>query len=873
MKGGRISLLNRGHFRAGPGSVLRRFAPGFAGLLLLAACAAPYFPAPQPSAGFTNFETEPLRPLALSGDGGHLYALNTPDDRLEVFATGPGGLKPVGEARLGLRPIALTLRNAGELWVSNHLSDSVSVVDISDPAAPRVIRSLDVGDEPRGIVAAGPERRWVIVATAKRGDSLRPGTGRAHLWVFDAEAPERPPQVLTLFGAKPRALAVSPDGLSVYAGIFHSGNRTASVGGIEAASIGRAPLYSFDNPPPPDAPPKAGAIVRQVNDTWVDGEGRDWSRLVPFDLPDYDVFRIDLSGDRPRVAEAISGVGTVLFDIAVRPRDGEGGDATRQEVWVSNSEATNLTVHEPRLQGRFAENRITRLRRSGDGWEVLPQDLNPHVNPTRMPVSSALRTKSLAQPLQIVFEPSGERAYVAAFGSRKVAVLSPDAEVLDRIDVGFGPAGLAYDAARRRLYVFNRLDASISVVDAQGGKVVATVPLKHDPTPAVIKAGRPLLYDAAATSGQGTLSCASCHVFADLDGLAWDLGNPEGDLMAMPEALEHGLFVPQQEFHPLKGPMTTQSLRGIADTGPLHWRGDRFGRDSDQPGSNLASFMDFDRAFVDLMGLDQVPDKAEMEAFARFVHTIRYPPNPNEAPDRSYNSRQQAGFRIFNDGIDIDRGLLSCRDCHAAPLGTNGLINFEGIDAGIDMKTAHLRNVYQKVGRFNRPGPQVSGFGLVHDGSIDTIINFLKLDVFHIPGKTEEERDSLRADLNAFVMAFNTGMAPAVGLQTTVSGTADDGQVARLDLMTGRAAAGDCDLIAWARAEGRERGWLWRAEGFLLDREGEVPWRVDDLLAHAAVAPVTFACVPPGDGWRSALDRDLDGRLDGDEPGPRSSLQ
>ncbi len=29
--------------------------------------------------------------------------------------------------------------------------------------------------------------------------------------------------------------------------------------------------------------------------------------------------------------------------------------------------------------------------------------------------------------------------------------------------------------------------------------------------------------------------------------------------------------------HPLKGPMTTQSLRGMANHGPMHWRGDRTG--------------------------------------------------------------------------------------------------------------------------------------------------------------------------------------------------------------------------------------------------------------------------------------------------------
>ena len=825
--------------------------------LALAACAAPYFDPPRPSEGFTNFETEPLRPLVLSGDGRYLYALNTADDRLEVFATGEQGLTSLGEARLGLRPIALALRRPGELWVVNHLSDSVNVVDVSDPARPVVRRTLAVGDEPRGIVAAGPGRRWVMVAAARRGDSLTPGIGRAHVWVFDAERPEAPPQRLTLFGAKPRALAVSPDGLTVYAGIFHSGNRTASVGGIAAAGIGRAPVYSLDKLPPVDGPPKQGAIVKQVDGAWRDFEGRDWSRVVPFDLPDYDVFVIDASGPRPMIKDRISGVGTLLFDIAVNPDDGE--------VWVSGTEAANLTTHEPRLRGRFVENRITRLRSGDQGWTVVPRDLNPHVAGANPPASAPARDRSIAQPLQVVFDAAGGEAYLAAFGSRKVAVLSRDATVVDRIDVGFGPAGLAYDARRARLYVFNRFDATISVVDTRARRAVATVPLRHDPTPAVIKAGRPLLYDAAQTSGNGTVACASCHVFADMDGLAWDLGDPDGALVAMPEALKHDLFVPRQDYHPLKGPMMTQSLRGLEGTGALHWRGDRFGRNSPRPGEDIASFMDFDRAFVDLMGAEQVPNAQEMEAFARFVHTIRYPPNPNEAPDRELNSAQQAGFRIFNGGIDIDRGLLSCNECHTPPLGTNGLVNFEGADAGIDLKAAQLRNVYQKVGRFNRPGPQVSGFGLVHDGSIDTIINFLKLDVFHIPGKTAEERNRLRRELNAFVMAFHTGMAPAVGLQVTVQGATTSAQEDLLNLMIERAALGECDLTAFAREDASERGWLWQDGAFLADRRDAARADLDGLLAPRREIPVTFLCVPPGDGLRSALDRDLDGRFDSDE--------
>jgi len=28
-------------------------------------------------------------------------------------------------------------------------------------------------------------------------------------------------------------------------------------------------------------------------------------------------------------------------------------------------------------------------------------------------------------------------------------------------------------------------------------------------------------------------------------------------------------------FHPMKGPMTTQTLRGLVNSGAMHWRGDR----------------------------------------------------------------------------------------------------------------------------------------------------------------------------------------------------------------------------------------------------------------------------------------------------------
>ena len=56
----------------------------------------------------------------------------------------------------------------------------------------------------------------------------------------------------------------------------------------------------------------------------------------------------------------------------------------------------------------------------------------------------------------------------------------------------------------------------------------------YNPEPPSVVAGRRFLYDAAFTSSHGDSACASCHVFGDFDSLAWDLGNPDGDVLTNP---------------------------------------------------------------------------------------------------------------------------------------------------------------------------------------------------------------------------------------------------------------------------------------------------------------------------------------------------
>src|SRR5215204_2042224 len=93
---------------------------------------------------YTLFEAGAVRPVAVL-DRGTVAVTNIPDDRVELYRPHGHGVKHCGSVKVGLRPVALSVVGS-KLWVVNHLSDSVSVVDIDEGrCSGEVERTLLVG--------------------------------------------------------------------------------------------------------------------------------------------------------------------------------------------------------------------------------------------------------------------------------------------------------------------------------------------------------------------------------------------------------------------------------------------------------------------------------------------------------------------------------------------------------------------------------------------------------------------------------------------------------------------------------------------------------------------------------------------------------
>ncbi len=767
----------------------------------------------------THFESPSVHPVELSPSGNRLFAVHTADHRLVVFDTNANPPKKISEIMVGLEPVTVRARSQSEVWVVNHISDDISIVDV---IGGRVVRTLLVGDEPTDVVFAA-NKAFVCLS---QEDKLR---------VYNLANVDQAPTDIPLEMSDPRSLALSPDQSRVYVCALDSGNKTTIVPTAIVQNNGGLPPPNPPKNPALPAAPDVGLIVKHNGASWLDEIGRNWNAFLPYSLLDNDVVAISTAS--LAVIANYHNAGTTLFNIAVHPSG---------NLYVTNQEASNEVRFEPNVRGKFVRNRVTVIEPTGGS--VSAHHLNDHIN-YNGPGDAGERALSICIPLDITISSDGQDVYVAGFGSRKVAVLDASGTLTRRISVGEGPSGLALDEARDKLYVVNRFTSSLSVVDLATDASVE-VSLGFDPSPSFVRDGRKFLYDGQISSAHGDAACASCHLFGDLDGLAWDLGDPTlSAMIPVPPGQTPGL----PPFHPMKGPMTTQSLKSLSGTEPLHWRGDR------------ATFGDFNPAFVALLGAPSQLSPGDMTLFTQFMFSARYSSNPflqldGTMPASLNGANPSHGRQLFLTG-----GLVSganCVFCHSLPTGENGLIIPGGALLQDEAKKVpQLRNMHEKT-RFNKEGPtSVRGFGFVHDGEIGTLFEFLDFPAFTFANDQDQR------DVEAFMLAFGTETHPAVGAQWTMNGTNQAPGVARLNTLQTLADANTIGLVAKGWAGGQPRGWMYiGGDMYRPDKQGQSDVSKLALLAMAgAGTELTFTAVVEGCENRLGIDRDLDGFRDGDE--------
>ena len=636
-------------------------------------------PPTSPRSGHPLFLSPHFNPLV--AQGGRLYVVNTPSDTVDVIDCAT--LDVVDRIPVGVEPVCVVPRPDGtELWVSNHVSDSVSVIDLrpDSPTRHQVIATIQQFDpetratqfdEPVGIAFASDHKAYVALSSEN---------AIAVIDVATREVIRR----LSIPAQDPRAIAVRNGKLYVLP--FESNNQTQLSGGTGKLD---GELVTFD------------AVQHSIANNNVPSLGAVVDIVKHPQVPDRDLFVFDTETDT--LVQTREHLGTLLYGLVVDSHD---------TVYIAQTDARNHVNGKAgtarhglaQLGNRPFLNQLTRV--AAEEHQFLELDTVRD----GLPVAEL----AVATPSAVQLTPDESTLLVAASGSDLLVTFDPrNQTVLGRVRVGAVPEGIAVESGPRlRAWVLNAADNSVSLVDlgdVSQPRLVRTVPLA-DPTSDVIKQGR-IAFSTARASTTATFSCASCHPDGHTDQLLWVLNTPivtGGDQIM---------------------PRSTMPVRGLRDTAPFHWDGipgDPYGginsasvHNSVAPNSRVELPTSSTRHLVDgglattmsLVGDTTVNDeglpgrlsKAERDAMAEFLLAVPYPPAPRRAYTNTLSQAARDGFRLFHLDGDLDPGKSSpnvCGDCHRLPF----LVSTNTPGTGMDAPTwrgAYDRWLILPQGRLN----------------------------------------------------------------------------------------------------------------------------------------------------------------------------
>ena len=239
--------------------------------------------------------------------------------------------------------------------------------------------------------------------------------------------------------------------------------------------------------------------------------------------------------------------------------------------------------------------------------------------------------------------------------------------VVARIPVGHNPRGVLLSKDGKRLYVANRLDDNIAVIDTAANRVVSTIDLGGPKTINALRRGERLFF-TADYAFQGQFGCSNCHLDSTIDGLQWDL-EPDG-------------------FG--KDIVDNRSLEDLSGTEPFKWNGGN----PDMPtecGPRTEKFFFRSQSFSD----------RELTDLVTFVYSLPYRPNRYRLANGELTPAQERGKAIFERTSDKNGKPIpqtnQCTYCHSGPKFTNQQQVNVGTGKSTDrspvLDVPHLRNV------------------------------------------------------------------------------------------------------------------------------------------------------------------------------------
>ncbi|HLY04685.1 MAG TPA: hypothetical protein VKR31_02955 [Rhizomicrobium sp.] len=286
----------------------------------------------------------------------------------------------------------------------------------------------------------------------------------------------------------------------------------------------------------------------------------------------------------------------------------------------------------------------------------------PDIGPAPIEVPLDELERYAARPFGVDISPDKSRLFVTSGGSEIVTVIDipkllryihthrpPFAQdlsagsnyIVSRIPVGHDPRGIILSRDARRLLVANRLDDTISVIDARTNRLVSTIPLAGPKELSVLRYGEQTFY-TARYSFQGQIGCANCHIDSTFDGLNWDL-EPDG----------FGRDV-----------VDNRPIEDLVGTEPYKWNGGNPNLPT-ECGPRTEKYFWRSENYDNLTLTDLVT----------YIRSL--PPRPNRwrPPDDPLTPAQERGKLIFERAVDKFHNPIPlenrCSFCHSGPKGTS----------------------------------------------------------------------------------------------------------------------------------------------------------------------------------------------------------